>query len=197
MKITLPHLPEVTIFVILLGQCFMVGCDEQDRRAELSAMNVQGEANLEYLDKPGLFGAKGVQLSLENFSLAEGIDKTYVLRNIPATKQPYRLLFLPDTRLGNDLSSNLQMTTTLEDSSGKLYWNVEVPLSQWRTSETGGRIEHFYMLPAGTGVSECAFVPSPNTEYRLHVKCKASNADLTETATNRNVRFCLRAGGYK
>lgn len=124
MKITLPHLPEVTIFVILLGQCFIVGCDEQDRRAELSETNVHGEANLEYLDKPGLFGSKGVQLSLENFSLAEGIDKTYVLRNIPATKQPYRLLFLSDTRLGNGLSSNLQITTTLEDSSGKLYWSV-------------------------------------------------------------------------
>ncbi len=197
MKITLPHLLGVTIFVIFLGQCFMVGCDEQDRRSELSAMNGHGEANLEYQDKPGLFGSKGVQLSLENFSLAEGIDKTYVLRNLPATKQPYRLLFLQDTRLGNGLSSNLQITTTLEDSSGKLYWSVDAPLSHWRTSETGGRIGHFYMLQAGTGVLECAFVPSPTIEYRLHVKCKASHTELTETLTNRNVRFCLRSGGYK
>lgn len=196
MKGTLPHFIP-SILLMLIGQLLLFGCDEHSGKAELSTMNFQGDATLEYLEKPELFGSKGVQLSFERFSLADGIDKTYVLRNIPTLKQPYRLLFLPDARLSNDLSTNILITAVLEDLNGTKRWSVESPLSQWRVSETGGKTEHFYMLSTKTGVVECAFAPSPNTEYRLHVKCTVSNPDLTATVTNKNVRFCLRAGGYK
>lgn len=180
-----------------LCKCLLVGCHENSGEAEQPAMKFQGEATIEYLERPGAFGSKGVLLKFENFNLAEGVDETYVLKNLPASEQPYRLLFMPEPRLSDDLSDSLQIATVLEDSTGKQYWNVETPLSKWRISEVGGRTEHFYMVSTKTGVVECAFMPSSNTEYRLHIRCKVSNTALTETKDNKKVRFCLRAGGYK
>lgn len=190
----------VKIFMLFLGYCFLVGCDEKSGGTELSAMKFQGEATLEYLEKPGFFGAKGSLLSFEEFSLADGIDKTYILKNIPVFENSYGLYFFTGAKLNNDLTANIQMTTALEDSNGRRYWGVEAPLSQWSLTETGGRPEdtyYHYMRFTEMGVVKCAFRPSVNSEYRLYVKCKASNPGLTETMTNKNMRFRLRAGGFK
>jgi hypothetical protein len=187
----------LALFIMLLGGILLFGCDKCTRTVGLSAMSFQGDATLEYLEKPGVLGSKGVQLSFERFSLGNGIDRTYIFKNIPELKQPYRLYFMPDTQISNDLSTNILITAVLEDSKGTQQWRVESLLSHWRVSETVGKTEHFYMLSTKTGIIECAFVPSPNTKYGLHITCKVLKPDLIASVTNTNVRFSLRAGGYK
>lgn len=197
MKRIILHLVSA-LSLLLLGQIFLFGCDERTSKEGLSTMDFQGDAIIEFLEKPAFFASKGVQLNFEKFRLTDGIDKTYALKNIPSLKQPYRLMFLPDDIISNDLSTNILITTMLEDSKGIKHWSVEAPLSQWRVSEAEGRGPvYFYMLSTKTGVVECAFSPCPNTEYKLHVKCMVLNPALTVNAINMNARLRLRAGGYK
>lgn len=198
MKTTLRH-SAVAILAILLGQIFLSGCDERTAKAELSAMNFQGDATLEYIKRPALLGSDGILLNLEQFNLSEGLDRVFVLKNIPALKQPYALFFPLDEKLGKDISTNLLIETSLQDSKGVVQWNIKAPLSDWTGTEKREKheTEYFYMLSTKTGVVECAFTPSPNTEYRLHIKCTVINPAILATVTNKNVHFCLRAGGYK
>jgi len=177
----------------------IVGCDVREKEVGHMIEKFQGDAVLEYLERPATLGSSGISLTFEDFSLIDGIDKVFVLKNIPKLKQSYRLFFPLDDQLGKTILTNLLIETTLQDSQGDVKWNVKAPLSAWSCTERREKheTEYYYMLFTKTGLVECAFIPDPKAEYKLHVRCMVLNPTILTTVTNKNVHFCLRAGGYK